>query len=133
MQKFCEILSEVKTIAVVGISRDEYKTSRRIAAFLQSKNYKVVGVNPAASNIEGMEVYPSLTDIPYSIDLINVFRRSEDIPELIPAIVEVKPKYLWLQLGIRNDEAILPAKESGIICIQDYCIKIEYFNCSGKL
>jgi len=128
---FCKILHHVKTIAVVGISHNPYRTSRDIATFLQSKNYRVVGVNPATPEIEGMEVFKSLKDIPFKIDLVNVFRKSEDIAELIPDVLEINPDYLWLQLGIRNDEAVKPVLEKGIECVQNYCIKVEYLNCFG--
>ena len=131
MQNFCKILKDVKTIAVVGISHNPNRTSRDIAAFLQSKNYKVVGVNPATPEIEGMEVYSSLTKIPYHVELVNVFRRSDNILELIPDVLQIMPKYLWLQLGIRNDEAIHTAIAKGITCIQDCCIKVEYLHCFG--
>ncbi len=131
MSDFCKILKEVKTIAVVGISHNPYRTSRDIAAFLQSKNYRVVGVNPATPDIEGMEVYSSLTEIPFDVDLVNVFRKSEDVPELISDIIKIAPKYLWLQLGIKNSKAINIAEENGIYCVQDYCIKVEYWNCFG--
>jgi len=128
---FCKILHDVKTIAVVGISHNPNRTSRDIAAFLQMKNYRVVGVNPATPEIEGMEVFKSLKDIPFKIDLVNVFRKSKDIAELIPDVIDINPDYLWLQLGIRNDEAVKPVLEIGIKCVQDYCIKVEYLNCFG--
>lgn len=131
MTDFCKILRDVKTIAVVGVSHNSNRTSRDIASFLQSKNYRVVGVNPATPAIEGMKVFPNLEAIPFKIDMVNVFRKSEDIEELIPSVLAIKPDYLWLQLGIRNDDAVNPVLEKGIKCIQDYCIKVEYLNCFG--
>jgi predicted CoA-binding protein len=70
-----------------------------------------------------------LSDIPISIDIVDVFRKSESIPELIPEILLIKPKVLWLQVGIRNDEAVKPVLIAGIEVIQDKCIMIEYLNC----
>lgn len=125
----CQILDETKNIAVVGISSNPSRTSRMIADFLIGNGYNVVGVNPRKPKIEGMDVYASLKDIPFKIDIVNVFRRSEDIPQLIPDVLAINPKVLWLQLGIRNDEAVAPVIEKGIVTIQDKCIKIEHGIC----
>lgn len=120
------ILKEVKSIAVVGISDKQNRPSRDIAEFLVSKGYNVVGVHPIIKEVDGILVYKSLKDIPHQIDLVDVFLNSERIPSIIPDVLEIKPKYLWLQLGIRNDEAVKPAIENGIEVVQDRCIKIEY-------
>ncbi len=123
-----KILFGSKTIVVVGISRNPNKTSREIAEFLVDKGYNVVGVNPSfgPGDASGIKVYSKLTDIPFEIDIVDVFRRSEDIPGLIDDVLAVKPKVLWLQQGIRNDEAVQPAINAGIITIQDKCIKVYY-------
>ncbi len=126
----CEILKNSKTIAVVGLSRKPYKTSHSIALFLRDVGYKVFGVNPYMENdIDGIKVYKSLRDIEEKIDIVNVFRRSEDIPEIIDDVLYVNPKVLWLQLGIRNDEAVKPVQEKGIITIQNKCIMVTYNSC----
>lgn len=129
MKTICEILKEAKTIAVVGISSNPDRTSRRIAEFLLDKGYTVVGVNPAIVQAGDIKVYPSLAEIPFDIDIVDVFRKPEDINHIIPDLLVKNPKVLWLQLGIRNDEAVSPAVRAGIITIQDKCIKIEYNNC----
>lgn len=126
LKKIGKILSESKTIAVVGISRDPSKTSRMIADYLIDKDYKVVGVNPFVDTIEGIEVYKSLRDIPFKIDIVDVFRRSEDIPEIIDDVIAVKPKVLWLQQGIQNDSAVQPVINAGITTFQDMCIAVYY-------
>jgi predicted CoA-binding protein len=125
----CEILKKSKTIAVVGISSNPTRTSRMIADFLQFAGYDVVGVNPGKPKIEGIDVYASLTDIPFEIDIVNVFRKSEDVLQLIPDVLAINPKVLWLQLGIWNDDAVQPCIENGITTIQDKCIKIEHNMC----
>lgn len=125
----CKILKETKTIAVVGISSNPSRISRMVVDYLRYAGYNIVGVNPGKPNIEGLEVYAKLTDIPFEIDIVNVFRKSEDIPQVIPDVLAVNPKVLWLQLGIFNDEAIQPCLEKGIITIQDKCIKIEHSIC----
>lgn len=127
----CEILREAKTIAVVGFSKNKSRTSRQIASFLKSVGYNVFGINPTIeeNEIEGIPIYHSLLDVPQKIDIVNVFRKSEDIPELIDDIKNVNPKVLWLQLGIRNDSAVEPLQKLGIEVIQDTCIYVEYNNC----
>lgn len=127
----CEILREAKTIAVVGFSKNKSRTSRQIASFLKSVGYNVFGINPTIeeNEIDGIPIYHSLLDVPQKIDIVNVFRKSEDIPELINDIKNVNPKVLWLQLGIRNDSVVEPLQKLGIKIIQDTCIYVEYNNC----
>ncbi|MBI1933933.1 MAG: CoA-binding protein [Ignavibacteriales bacterium] len=131
MKDTCEILKNSKTIAVVGISSNPSKTSRYIAEYLVQNGYDVVGVNPNKNFIDadGIKVYNSLKDIPHKIDIVDVFRKSEDIPQIIEEINEINPKVLWLQLGIRNDKAVKSSIEKGITVIQDSCIKIEHSYC----
>ena len=125
----CKILKDSKTIAVVGVSSNPTRTSRMIADYLNYAGYNVVGVNPGKPKIEGMDVYAKLTDIPFDIDIVDVFRRPEDIPQIIPDVLAVKPKVLWLQLGISNNEAVQSCIDDGITTIQDKCIKIEHSIC----
>ena len=125
----CKILKESKTIAVVGISSNPTRISRMIANYLQNAGYYVVGVNPGKPIINGMDVYAKLTDIPFEIDIVDVFRKPEDIPQLIPDVLASNPEVLWLQLGISNDEAVQPCIEKGITTIQNMCIKIEHSMC----
>lgn len=131
--EICDLLKNAETIAVVGISADAGKISRRIADFLLSKNYRVAGVNPAAPIIPAITVYKSLSDIPFEIDIVNVFRKSESIPELIPDIIKVKPKCLWLQEGISNDAAVSEAYEKGISIVQDKCILVYFNKCRSNI
>ncbi len=131
MKNYCEILKKSKTIAVLGISRNPFRTSRSIANYLIKYGYDVVGVNPNKNftNADGIKVYNSLKEIPHKIDIVDVFRKSESIPEIIDDVNAINPKVLWLQLGIRNDEAVISTEEKGIIVIQDLCIKIEHSFC----
>ena len=129
MKTTCEILQEAKTIAVVGISNKPGRDSGRIALFLKDRGYNVIGVNPFQKDFEGIKIYQKLTDIEQNIDIVDVFRNSNSIPGLIPDVLIKKPKVMWLQLGIRNDEAVKPLEEEGIQVIQDKCIAIEYNFC----
>ena len=100
-----------------------------IAEFLVSKNYTVVGVNPLIKKSGSIDVYPTLKDVPFEIDIVNVFRRSETIPEIIEEVLSVNPKALWLQQGIRNDDAVKPVMQKWIQVIQDKCIAVYYNLC----
>lgn len=131
MKEICRILSEAKTIAVVGLSDNQDRTSRQIAELLVSKGYKVVGVNPMIKKAGEIAVYPNLTAVPFDIDIVDVFRRSETIPEIIEDLLLKTPKTLWLQQGIRNDAAVKPIIEKGIYTIQDKCIAVYYNLCKA--
>jgi predicted CoA-binding protein len=123
------ILSSAKTIAVVGISHNINRPSREIAEFLVKEGYKVVGVNPGIKFAGEIPVYPDLKSIPFEVDIVDVFRKSEEIPSIIQSVLEKNPKVLWLQQGIRNDEAVKPVLEKGIKVIQDKCIAVYYRLC----
>ncbi len=129
MKTICEILKESKTIAVIGISDKPGRASRRIALSMRDKGYNVVGVHPVLKNVENISVYKSITEIPVDIDIVDVFIRSEIIFDIIPEVLAKRPKVLWLQMGIQNDEAVKPIIEAGIDVIQDKCIAVEYRTC----
>ena len=129
MRSYCEILKESKTIAVVGISSKPGRDSGMIALRMKKAGYDVVGVHPVQADFEGIKVYRSLEEIDRPIDIVDVFRNSKSIPEIIPGILKLKPKVLWLQLGVQNDEAVKPVIEAGIEVVQNACIAIEYNNC----
>lgn len=132
LKRYCEILNNSKTIAVYGISRHPYKTSREIAEYLVDNGFEVVGVNPAISKAGDIVVYPTLKDIPFEVDIVDVFRKSDDIHYLIDDVLAKKPKVLWLQQGISNDEAVKPIIEDGIETIQDTCIAVMHSLCKSK-
>lgn len=131
MNTSCQILKENKSIAVVGISRNMNRTSTSIAHYLKRNGYNVVGVNPnhTFTNSGEIIIYNNLREIPHKIELVNVFRKSEDIPSLIDDVINIKPNVLWLQLGIRNDSAVDPVKSKGITVVQDTCIMVEHSYC----
>ncbi len=129
MRTTCEILKQSKTIAVIGISSKPGRDSGNIALFLKNRGYDVVGVHPVVKDVFGIRVYQSLQEIEHEIDIVNVFRRSSAIPEIMDDVLLKKPKALWLQSGISNDEAVQPAIDAGIDVIQNSCIAIEYNLC----
>jgi uncharacterized protein len=131
LKNICELLKSSKTIAVVGLSDNPDRTSYQIAEFLISNSYNVVGVNPSIIKSGEIEIYPNLTSIPFPIDIVNVFRRSETIPELIEDVLSIKPRAFWLQQGIRNDLAVQSLIVNGIQTIQDKCIAVFYNLCKA--
>lgn len=131
MIDYCKILKEASTIAVVGFSKNPNKTSRQIAGFLQSVGYQVFAVNPTIEEdeIEGIKVFKSLRDIKTKIDIVDVFRKSEDVDALIDDVLAINPSVLWLQSGITSAFARQKAIENGISFIEDTCIYVMYNNC----
>jgi predicted CoA-binding protein len=120
-----QLLLDTQTIAVVGLSDDPSKTSHMVSEAMQSKGYRIVPVNPNATSILGETSYPSLKDIPFPVDVVNVFRRPEHTPPIAEEAVAIGAKALWLQLGIANEDAARIATEGGLRIIMDRCIKVE--------
>jgi len=121
-----EILKKSKTIAVVGASRNPSKAAHTIPKYLKEHGYIIIPVNPKADTIFEEKVYPKLTDIPVQVDIVDVFRPSEDTPAVVAEAVKLKPKLIWLQLGITNEEAKKIADDNGIPIVMDKCRKIEH-------
>lgn len=117
------ILGDARTIAVVGLSDDPLRDSHEVAAFLQRKGYRVIPVNPSATEVLGEKCYPSLKDIPVPVDVVDVFRRAEHTPEIAAQAVEIGAKVMWLQDGIVNEEARRIAEEAGLTVIMGVCIR----------
>lgn len=127
--EFEQIFEEVRTIAVVGLSDKIYRDSGRIGKYLKQEGYEVYGVHPALDKAFGITVYPHLQDVPGSIDLVNVFLRSDKLERIKDDVLAVKPKYVWLQLGIHNDDITRCWEEHGITVIEGYCIAVEHSCC----
>ena len=131
------ILENCQTIAVVGLSPNPERASFRIAKYMQEQGYRIIPIHPAAAEVLGEKAYASLTAAAQvaSIDLVNCFRRSEDIPPIAKEAVAIGAKALWLQLGIENDEACAHAASHGLDTVQDLCLKVEHAQLvrSGKL
>jgi predicted CoA-binding protein len=120
------ILQKAGNIAVVGLSDKPDRTSHMVAAAMQARGYRIIPVNPNVSGtILGETCYPSLTAIPEPVDIVNVFRRSEDTPPVAREAVEIGANVLWLQQGIISEEAAAIAAEGGLTVIMDRCIKVE--------
>lgn len=122
-----EILTTSKVIAVVGHSDKSERTSYQIAQFLRQVGYTTIPVNPSVSEIDGQRSYPSLQDVPEPVDIVNVFRRSEYVSEIVDAAIAIEAKTIWTQLGIYDAPSAQKALAAGLYVIMNACIKIEYF------
>jgi uncharacterized protein len=124
------ILNAVKTIAMVGVSANTNRPSYFVFKYLLERGYRVIPVNPglAGQDLLGQRVYASLADIPEPVDMVDVFRAAQYIPGIVEQALAMQPRpgVLWLQLGIRNDEAARVAEANGIKVVMDRCPKIEY-------
>lgn len=125
------ILHNYKHIAVVGLSEKAHRASYSVSAYMQSQGYDIIPVNPryAGQTILGKKVYGSLSEAKEAgepIEIVNVFRRSEDVPPVANEAIEVGGKVLWLQLGISNDMSAAKAEAAGLKVVQDKCIKVEH-------
>ena len=121
-----DILRDCKTVAVVGLSPNPARPSHRVAVYLQEQGYRVVPVNPNATEILGERCYPNLTAIPYSVELIDIFRRSEEVLPVIDEAIQAGVKAVWMQLGIVNEAAANLAQEAGLDVVMDKCTAIEH-------
>ena len=117
-----ELMSRASTIAVVGASSNPEKSSYGIMRKLQSVGYHVIPVNPRETEVLGERAYPSLSDIPVPVDIVDVFRRSEDTPPIADEAVKIGAKALWLQSGIENEDAAARAKAGGLTVVMDSCL-----------
>ncbi|NHJ32588.1 MAG: CoA-binding protein [Asgard group archaeon] len=131
-QEIVGILEKSKIIAVVGASRNPSKAAHTIPKYLKEHGYKIIPVNPKAETILGEKVYSKLADIPDQVDIVDIFRPSEDTPKVVEEAVKLKPKLIWLQLGIINNDAKKIAEENGIPIVMDKCMKIEHMRLFHK-
>jgi len=116
------IYAEAKTIAVVGASHKELRPAHTIPAYLQRQGYRIVPVNPRGGELFGEPVVPSLREVDVPVDVVDVFRRSSETPEVARDAVAIGAKVLWLQEGIRNDEAAAIAEAGGLTVVMDLCM-----------
>jgi predicted CoA-binding protein len=116
-----EIFRTCRTIAVVGVSANPARPSNRVAGYMKAQGYRMIPVNPNGTTILGEQVYPSLTAIPDAIDLVDIFRKAEDVPPIVEEAITKGAKAIWLQEGIVNEAAAVRAKQAGLLVVMDRC------------
>ncbi len=121
-----KLLTETKSIAVVGASPKPWRDSGSIAEFLNRKGYKVYPVNPMYQEVLGMKCYPDLRSIPDKIDMVDIFRKPEEVGPIIDEAIAVGAKSVWMQLGVVNDAAASTAEKAGLSVVMDRCIAVEH-------
>jgi predicted CoA-binding protein len=139
-EKLITKILDLKTVAVVGLSKDPAKPSHDVASYLKSHGYRIIPVNPTIDEVLGEKSYKSLLEIPdqlkRQIDIVDIFRRAEDVPPIVDEAIQLRklvgrPVAVWMQLGIANEEAAQKARESGLEVIMDRCMKIEHARRAG--
>jgi len=126
-----EILLSTKKIATVGLSSNPQKVSYGVGAYLMEQGYRVIPVNPTADEILGEKSYPDLESIPDEIDVVQIFRRPEDVPPVVEDAIKIGAKVVWMQEGIVNEEAAQMAREAGLQVVMDACMRATHMRLIG--
>lgn len=121
-----QLLASSKTIAVVGLSSDPLRPSFGVSEYMQSAGYRIIPVNPAETEVLGEKAYARVTDIPEAVDIVNVFRRPNQVMAVVEDAIAKGAKAVWMQLGIVNEEAAAKARAAGLSVVMDKCILIEH-------
>jgi len=120
------ILRSYRVVAVVGLSADPGRPSYLVAQYLQNHGYRIVPVNPGCQEILGEKCYPSLRDIPFPVEVVDIFRKVEAIPAIVDEAIAVGAKAVWLQLGLEEPQSAQKARQAGLQVVQNRCMKIEH-------
>ena len=127
-----EILSSSRVVAVVGLSVKPDKPSYRVASYLKENGYKVIPVNLEAEEILGEACYSRLSSIPETVDVVDIFRRAEDVPAIVEEAIKIGARAIWMQEGVINEQAVTRAKEAGLLVVMDKCMLKEHRKLKGK-
>jgi predicted CoA-binding protein len=127
-----ELYKSIKTIASVGLSANVEKPSFGIVYYLQQQGYRIIPVNPTAPEILGQKSYPDLLSIPDKVDVVQLFRRSEDVPPFVEQAIQIGAKVVWMQEGISNPEAAKKAEAAGLTVVMDRCMRAEHIRLFGS-
>ena len=121
-----EILSFSRVVAVVGLSAKPDRPSYRVASYLKEQGYKIIPVNPTEKEVLGEPCYPDLASVPESVDVVDVFRRSEEVPPIVEEAIRIGAKTVWMQEGVINEEADARGREAGLMVVMDKCMLKEH-------
>jgi predicted CoA-binding protein len=128
-----EILKNYKNIAVVGLSSNRARPSHGVAQYIKSAGYRIVPVNPNEKEVLGEKSYARLEDVPEKIEIVDIFRRAEEVPAVVESAIRVGAKVVWMQLGIENAGAAEKARAAGLIVVEDACMYVEHKKRAGLL
>lgn len=126
MKHFSEILRSARTIAVVGVSSKRFRPSYGVTEYMQRAGYRIIPVNPQETEVLGEKSYPDLDSVPGPIDIVDIFRRSEFVPEIVEAAIRKGAKMIWMQEGVVHEEAARRAQAAGLAVVMDHCILKEH-------
>ena len=121
-----EILKNFKTIAVVGLSSNPMRPSHAVTEYMQGAGYRIIPVNPNETEVLGEKSYAQLEDVQEKIEIVNVFRRAEEVPPVVESAIRIGARVVWMQLGIENEEAAAKARAAGLVVVEDACILVEH-------
>lgn len=121
-----KLLRDSRTIAVVGLSSKAWRASHGVSKYMQSQGYRIIPVNPREREILGEAAYAKLEDVREPVDIVNVFRRSEHVPEVVENAIRIGAKAVWMQLGIVHEAAAERARAAGLTVVMDRCILVEH-------
>jgi uncharacterized protein len=127
-----KILTTYRTVAVVGASPNPERPSYRVADFLKKEGFRVIPVTPNADNIVGEKAYPDLASIPVSVEVVDIFRRPEDVLPIVEEAIAIGAKAVWMQEGIVNEEAAAKARKAGLTVVMDHCMRKELLRKLGR-
>ena len=125
MSDIDKVLESCKTVAIVGLSPRLERDSNGVAQYIQEHGYKVIPVNPSASEILGEKCYPDLASIPEPVDVVDIFRRSEEVPTIVADAIKIGARAVWMQKGVVSEEGASAAREAGLTVVMDECIECE--------
>jgi predicted CoA-binding protein len=128
-----ELLTKYKTIAVVGLSSNPCRPSFGVTEYMQGAGYRIIPVNPNEREVLGEKSYARLEDVAEKIDIVNIFRRAEDVAPVVESAIRIGAKVVWMQQGIENEEAAEKARAAGLVVIEDGCILVEHRRRAGEL
>ena len=126
MKDFRQIYESIKTIAVVGLSDDETRPSYEVASYLKNQGFKIIPVNPMIGEWRGEKSYPSLSDIPERVDVVDVFRKPEFVDEIVDQAIKIGAKVVWMQEGVVNETAAQKGRAAGLTVVMDQCMMKEH-------
>ena len=121
-----KILEDSRTVAVVGLSPRQHRDSHEVAKYLQDQGYRIIPVNPKAEEVLNEKCYPDLESVPEKIDVVDIFRRSEDVPPIVEQAICIGASTVWMQLDIVNEESAAKAEAAGLNVIMDRCMLVEH-------